>query len=226
MPALFRIPLIAGLSAIVGLSTSASVARADADEASIHAELTYGKATVGDAAIGDAILTIPMIGVGLRLTYSTSDWYAYEARIGYGQLLRVAEYHTGGDTDTDLRRRNWYWYRSDVGIRARLGATWIPTLSAAVGTQLRGAAVGIVQDGWASLHDDEFVLEVVASLGAGLDYRLNKTWVIGMGAGSEHGLALDGSTYQAVTVMAHVSAHWYARLDYPKHPSMQIRRRR
>ena len=219
MPPLFRTLLFAALF------TSASGARADADEASLHGELVYGKATVGDAIIDDDALTIPMVGVGLRLTYATSDWFAYEARIGYGQHLRVAEYPTGGDTGTDVRQRNWYWYRTSFGLRARLGPKWIPTLSANLGAQIRGAAVGIIQDGWASLNEDNIVVEIIATAGAGFDYRFNSRWSMGVTASSEFGIAIDGSSFEATALMVHVDGYWYVGQPSYNDSSRQVHRR-
>jgi hypothetical protein len=204
-------------------------ARADRGEASVHAQVQYGRATVGEPDAPDDTDTAPFAGVGARATYSISNWYAFEASLGYG-ALRDWTAHTV-DTEQGAVMRNWYqtWMQADLGVTARLGVRIIPTLHAALGVQ-RGTWQGGLQledpssdcrgppeeevrnleptDPCAHERPARATLELVGTLGAGLDYRLGDHWIAGLSLTAQRA-ALAEAPFHTIAVTFHISYYFY-----------------
>lgn len=198
------------LCAAVAITTGEQTARADADETSLHAEIQLGRATFGDPALDEATDTAGFMGVGARATYATNDWYAYEAHLNWGQLVRSAEF-TQEDGGALFRRLGWL--RLDTGITARLGAQYIPTLHAALGVQSRfGGAATVSYPNWTLRDDDYVTLDLVSTLGAGFDWRRagdGDHWVFGGLVMWQRALLTTGTSYEAASVMFHVAYYFY-----------------
>lgn len=199
------------------------VAHADKDEASLHAHMQFGRATIGEIDAPDETDSAPFAGVGARATYAISNWYAFEASLGHGQLLRQTIYTV--DTESGQVDRSWHtaWTQADLGITARLGVRFIPTLHAALGVQRRtwqgggeswDASPGCVPKNpdvpemcSAALRDQK-TLELVGTLGAGLDYRLGDHWVAGMAVTARRA-ALAEAPFHAIAAAFHISYYFY-----------------
>lgn len=198
-------------------------ARADRGEASVHAQVHYGRATVGEPDAPDDTDTAPFVGTGVQATYAISNWYAFEASLGYGRLGGQTV-HTV-DTEAGEVQRSWHqtWFQADLGITARFGVRLIPTLHAAIGVQRRTWQGGRQNHGfsphcrlkpgkdeepcWQDLTD-EVALELVGTLGAGLDYRLGDHWIAGLNAAAQRVLLPDAA-FRAIAVMFHFSYYFY-----------------
>ena len=198
-------------------------AHADRDEASLHAHVQFGRATVGEIDAPAATDSAPFVGVGARATYAISNWYAFEASLGYGQL-RDWTLHTV-DTEQGAVMRNWYqtWMQANLGITGRFGVRIVPTLHAALGVQHRVWQRGR-QNEEPSRHCmprnplmpetcdynpvDRAKLELVGTLGAGLDYRFGDRWLAGMAVTTQRA-ALVEAGFSAVAVTFHFSYYFY-----------------
>jgi hypothetical protein len=203
-------------------------ARADRGEVSLHAQVQYGRATVGEPDAPDDADTAPFTGVGARATYAISNWYAFEASLGYGQL-RDWTVHTV-DTAQGAVMRSWYqtWMQAHLGITARLGVRLIPTLHAALGAQRRvwlgGRQLDDVSPVCAPPPDEALTreheepcsearptsatLELVGTLGAGLDYRLGDRWITGLSVTAQRA-ALAEAPFHTIAVTFHISYYFY-----------------
>ncbi len=198
-------------------------ARADRGEASLHAQVHYGRAIVGEPDAPGDTDDAPFAGAGARITYAISNWYAFEASLGYGRLGRQAV-HTIDVAAGDVQR-SWHqaWVQAELGITARFGVRVIPTLHAALGVQRRtwqgGRRVEDTVRGCNPLdrpmlkpcaHElhDRATLELVGTLGGGLDYRLGDHWIVGMSVTAEHA-ALTEAPFHTVAATFHFSYYFY-----------------
>lgn len=201
------------LGMVAGLLLIGLPAHADEDEVSIHIQSCYGMAMVGDELAGDLAARVDFMGVGIRASYATSNWYAYEARLSYA-LSRAAYYDI--DDGTTLFRTP-EWVRFDAGISARLGALLVPTVQATIGVQQRSAGSGRwieygpgyeSGEGWVSPARQDRRVEIVGTLGVGLDYRITGHWLAGVGITVQQSLPI-GPRYQAVSGLFHLAYYWY-----------------
>lgn len=198
-------------------------AHADKDEASLHAHVQFGKATMGEIDAPSVTDSAPFVGVGARATYAISNWYAFEASLGYGHLQRQTV-HTI-DTKVGEVERSWHtvWTQADLGITARLGVRFIPTLHAALGVQLRtwqggretrGTSLGCrpknpdIPVMCSENLPDQAMLEIVGTLGAGLDYRLGDHWVAGVAVTGQRA-ALAEAPFHTIAATFHFSYYFY-----------------
>jgi hypothetical protein len=112
------------------------MAHADKDEASLHAHVQFGRATMGDLYAPDRTDAAPFLGVGARATYAISNWYAFEGSLWLAELVEPARHSI--ETRTG-KERHWdtTWVQANLGVTARLGVRFIPTLHAALGVQGR-----------------------------------------------------------------------------------------
>lgn len=200
------------------------VACADRGEASIHAQVQYGRATVGEPDAPDDTDAAPFAGAGVRATYAVSNWYALEASLGYGRLGGKTV-HTV-DTEAGDVQRSWHqtWLYADLGITARFGVRIIPTLHAAIGMQRRTWREGrqVMGPSWdcppeppefpaescSHRRPDHEALELVGTLGAGLDYRLGDHWIAGLAATAQHAAQTE-APFHTIAVTFHFSYYFY-----------------
>ncbi len=196
---------------LLGALLAPGVARGDADEASIELHCLGGAARLGDP-LADATETAPLYGGGFRFTYATSDYFAYDAALDLGTSgsARYPDVEQGGDAG-DLERGTRVG-RLALGVTARLGVRFVPTLQLAVGGQLRQFPTGYLVD-----SDGQAVASVATSSrvdlvvrgGAGFDYRVDRHWVAGITASLTH--AVWGPAWDAVEGGLHLSYYWYPR---------------
>lgn len=199
-------------------------AHADKDEASLHAHVQFGRATVGEIDAPDKTDSAPFAGVGAQATYAIRNWYAFEASLSYGQLRRQTV-HTV-DTEEGEVDRSWHmgWAQADLGITARLGVRFIPTLHAALGVQRRTWQGGRETED-ASMDcpsrrffpsksclralPDQAMLELVGTLSAGLDYRLGDHWIAGLSVTAQRA-ALADAPFHTIAARFHFSYYFYS----------------
>lgn len=191
------------------------VAHADKDEASLHAHVQFGRATMGIREAPGQTDSAPFVGMGARATYATSNWYAYEASLWLGEFTSPVQY----TVDTMAGAQIWHLrmaaVHADLGISVRLGVRFIPTLHAALGVQTRlgwkGRAVKPMFGDKPEvdvLNKTVMTFEIVAALGAGLDYRLGDHWIAGVGITARRAVAGE-SSFQAVAATFHLSYYFY-----------------
>lgn len=194
-------------------------AHADKDEASLHAHVQFGRARMGIREAPGQTDTAPFVGVGARATYATSNWYAYEASLWIGGLTSPACY----TIDAKAGEESWCWrtawVHGDLGVTARLGVRFIPTLHAALGMQTRFARQGRAIEP-ATRYDDPrdapmyavpghmAIMEVVGTLGAGLDYRLGDHWVAGLAMTAQR-TVIGETPFQSLAATFHISYYFY-----------------
>ena len=189
-----------------------AVAWADAEEASAHGHAIAGAARIGDPRANDTQST-PMLGAGARFSYATSDWFAYEAAVAVMQTGRVRFTDAMHEmSPADIQRATRLTQLS-VGVTARFGTRFVPTLGVAVGAQWRhslsgiaiGDTTGLALGTSAATHRFEALVQV----NAGFDYRWGRHLITGIRVAGEH--ALSSVTYTAAHAAAHVSYYWYPR---------------
>jgi hypothetical protein len=192
-------------------------AHADADEASLHAQVHFGLARVGDPVAGDETDTADFLGIGVRATYARSDWFAYELHATWNQLGRSALYDV---PDQPLMIRRLSWARLDAGVTGRFGVEYIPTLHAAVGVQGRFGGEALIDVGpWAALADDAYAtFDLVGSVGAGFDWRTpgeGDHWVLGGMVTVQRALLSTGPRFEAGAVLVHAAYYfsWFPGYD-------------
>jgi hypothetical protein len=193
------------------LLAAPAAAHADADEASLELRALAGAVRAGDP-LADGAATAPLGGGGLRFTYATSDGFAYEALLdlGTGGGARFAGVTVGGDQG-ELDRATRFG-RLALGVTARLGVRFIPTLSLAVGGQARQLAAGQLRDEQGesiTTVPGERRLDLVVRGGAGFDYRIDRHLVAGVSASVNH--ALWGPAWDALEAGAHLAYYFYPR---------------
>jgi hypothetical protein len=202
-----------------GLLGSAPV-WADADEASAHAGLLMGAAAPDTHSLGPGD-AVPAAGLSGRLTYATSDWYAFEVAMEFEHSIGMVRFdgpplitypgsdHERGEGDSFVRRMDWF--RTEAGISARLGVRWIPTFYAGLGVQVQRAyqATEFNQGRILPGPGREVALDVAGVAGVGLDYRLDEHWVVGAGVRARRSLSWSWRDSYAASVAMHVGYYWY-----------------
>lgn len=192
------------------------VAHADGDEASLHLQAQGGVAFVGDEAAPGAMASAATAGVGIRATYATHDWFAWEASAGFERFLEPLEYQLSAEEvpraqpGSDLRAgRASAVTRAGIGAAARLGLPWTFTVHASLGVQVRTGKGWIEEDGIVRSLGWSTEYEGVVTMMAGLDHRFDRTWVIGVGLLGRQAIRFDTEQYRAIGGMIHVSGYWY-----------------
>ncbi|HWN66749.1 MAG TPA: hypothetical protein VNM90_03865, partial [Haliangium sp.] len=135
------------------------------------------------------------------------------------------------DTAQGTVMRNWYqtWMQADLGVTARLGVRLIPTLHAALGTQRRTWQGGLQlenpspdcrgpreeeapnpepADPCAHEQPAQATLELLGTLGVGLDYRLGDHWITGLNVTAQRALLAEAS-FHTIAVTFHISYYFY-----------------
>ncbi|GAB4557780.1 MAG: hypothetical protein Tsb0020_02210 [Haliangiales bacterium] len=125
---------------------------------------------------------VPLGGAGVRLTYATSDLFAYEVSTAFAKTM-VAEYPNANWRGTRGHiQRITHAGRAGAGARLRLGTRIIPTIHGFAGVQLRYAEDGQIRTPsghYAPGPDSYWQWQLIIGLGFGLDYRINSDWFIG-----------------------------------------------
>lgn len=196
---------------VVGLALVAAVPSAAADryEASIALRPHGGTAWVSED--GAAAARVPGVGCAVRATYGVRDWLALEAELG-GVALGQARYEDvmvsidGAPAQPQTITRTTHTTRLAVGVNARLGVAWVPTVGIGVGAQptFRGDALiegaGLVPDERASAVE----IRPLVFARVGLDRRLSARWVVGVDVRAAH----DGSI-GTLDVGIALARYWY-----------------
>jgi hypothetical protein len=197
-------------------------AHADRGEASVHTQVQSGQATLGELESPGASDTAPFLGVGARATYAISNWYAFEASLGHGWLTRTAHYSLEPRTGLE-RHWNMSWTQVNLGIIARLGVRFIPTLHVSLGVQHRAwqgrererksldcppkeeedLPMPCITD-----LDRQSTMELVGTLGTGVDYRLGEHWITGLAVSAQRTMVAE-SPFQTIVATFHISYYFY-----------------
>ncbi len=208
---------------IVALLTAAApgVARADAEEASLHAHAIFGVARLadGDSTSGEPA-TAPLAGLAVRGSYATRDWFQYDASValaatgaatfGEGTFAPPGAPPVTGEYETTAQLA-----RVDAGVTLRLGVRFIPTVRLALGAEGRRVSAPTVMLGAGVERDDvraaSLGVDLLGSFGVGLDVRLDRRNVIGVAVGGSYAVPLGGDAFQTVEGYVHWSRYWYPR---------------
>jgi hypothetical protein len=199
----------------------APLAHADDREASL--ELQVGPAAIHvNPAEADASDTMGGGWLGFRGTYGLTDTFAAELHLG--ALM------AGGTTFYDLRdpgselaadlRWNTVSARSLVGLTARLGVRYIPTVSILAGYQhtfvTEGTYIGRETSEVVGSVGRNNMGAFVVGAGVGFDYRLGARWVVGASLQVVHGFTPDGEAFDSIELPIRIA--WYS------YPEMWLRR--
>jgi len=191
-----------------------ALALADEYEASVHLE--GGPAAMRLEGPLDDGVTAGVVGarVGARATYGLTHTWAAEATLG-ALIGKGAEFEDQelpsegrGTAIKDPRA-----VRFTAGVTARLGVRFIPTLTAHIGIQQTFLSGGysLAGGGAVAALSDRSSTDLLAVVGAGLDYRVNARWIAGVSAQLVHAVSLSGNSYDAFEVPIHLSYYWYPR---------------
>ena len=213
--------LPASLSLILGRS-----AHADQSEVSLHAHVHSGQATLGELETTEAVDTAPFLGAGARATYAINDWYAFEASLGYSRLTKTVQYSLEPRIGKE-RHWNMDWTQANLGITGRFGARLIPTLHATLGAQRRvWQGQELERDSpncrperneipplpCIRATDRQTTMDLVGTLGAGLDYRLGDNWITGLAVSAQRAVVTE-ARFQTIVATFHISYYFYPEGD-------------
>jgi hypothetical protein len=191
-------------------------ARADKGEASLHGHVQFGTAKLGGIreAPGQTDRA-PFLGIGARATYAPSNWYSYEAALWLGRLGSPVSYTIDTRSGPEIWDWRMAWARADFGVTARLGVRLIPTVYAALGVQKRLAWQGqagehtkVMEPYMGRLREQWLAVELVGTLGAGLDYRLDDHWMVGLAVTTQRSV-LPEATFQGIAATFRLSYYFY-----------------
>jgi hypothetical protein len=192
-------------------------AHADEGEVSLHGLVQLGKARLGIREAPGQTDTGSFVGAGARVTYATRHWYAYEASVLLAQLDHRMRYTVDALGYEETWRWRMSWVRADLGVTGRFGARLIPTLQLALGVQTRVAWQGRSEPG-IGIHaepdqkgrdlSDRMALQLIGTVGAGLDYRLGDQWIAGLAVTGQHALLAE-APFQSIAATFHISYYFY-----------------
>ena len=207
-PARLRVALL--------LAASAGTAHADADEASLGVHVIGGAARLGEDGAGSAS-TVPLVGIGGRLTYAFHNAYAWEAAVAFatGTNASYANFPDPAGGPAGALARTTRLARLELGATARFGVRYIPTLHAGLGTALRFRGGGDFTTFGQTEEDalaSEVVLDLVGVGGLGFDVRINRRWIAGTSIELRHAIPIGGPSFDSVEGFLHLSYYWYPRI--------------
>ncbi|MCE9575778.1 MAG: hypothetical protein K8W52_21690 [Deltaproteobacteria bacterium] len=199
-------------AALALTAAAAGPAHADADEASLHAEVIGGAARIEDE-LAAKTATSPLVGVGGRFSFARSNLVQWEGRAAvatasatYPGLMIIV----GGVPRTgDLTRRTTI-ARLEVGATLRFGVRFVPTLHLGVGAQARLRGTGTL-DGVAVADGDGTGVDLIGAGAVGFDYRFGPRTIAGVSVGATIAVPLGGPAYQAMEGGLHFAHYWYPR---------------
>jgi len=104
-----------------------------------------------------------------------------------------------------------------AGATLRLGISWVPFLRLGLGVGGRALTSATLQDREHARELDvtpdgmnaSFAIDVVASLGIGLEHRLDRRWTVGLGADATHAIGLGTPPLDVVSAGVSLSYTWY-----------------
>jgi hypothetical protein len=202
------------LVALAALALLPSFASADESEASFMLE--GGPAFLRVQELHDVGSPTTILGAGgaMALTYGLSDLVSLDLSVG-GAMAKNAEYRdvmidetTRGNVIQDALS-----LRAMTGITLRFGARWIPTLGVHVGYQRHMLSNAVL---W---RDPDVLLDgnlpnrsendLLAAGSVGLEYRLDRHWLVGLSAQLTYGYGLGGNTLVALELPFRVTYSFY-----------------
>ena len=201
--------------AVLQVLQSASAA-ADADETSVHGQVLAGLVRTEDHG---ATGTGPMGGASGRVTVARSDRWAFELTIaGFQARLRHAgagQVIHGVPLDGVLERTQLAG-RLELGVQARFGVRWIPTIHIGAGLQVRHlGATTLRTNGGMSLASipADTAFDLTATVGVGLDRRLGRSFVLGLNVAAVYAQPLGGEVHAMAGAEAtlHLACYFYPR---------------
>lgn len=200
------------------MSLVASAARADEFEASLSVGAEGGLAVLGEDGT-DNNATVPAAGLAVGFTYGLSNLLALDAQLAGGTYGRatfedVTVVVGGTPQPSGTLARTTRFGRAMAGATLRFGVRLIPTLGAAlgVGARLRGESSFSNASTMNVRPEDDssgFALDVLATVRAGLDYRISAHWIVGVDVAATHAIALDGPPIDTVTGGLHLAYYFY-----------------
>jgi hypothetical protein len=118
----------------------------------------------------------------------------------------------GGDLGVGTSHFDLRALRVTGGMTARFGARWIPTATVAAGYQHRLLTGGMLIDDERVLVDylpTESSSDLLVMAGVGLEYRIDRHFIVGLSAQLVHAFALGGKAFDGVEIPLRVSYSWY-----------------
>lgn len=210
-----RVLVVAGVLA-------AGVAHADRREASLHVQPVGGLLSLGEAnASGPG--SGGFGGLAVRASYATANAFQYDAQatVAYGSAsFDQGEFHLGGSATPTLAPFTMATQavRLDAGVTLRLGVRWIPTLRVAAGVQgVRRASPAVTFAGVTYRGPDDtgqaasLGIGPVATATAGLDYRVDRRWIVGAAVGAVAAVPGLGDGWRSLDLTVHAARYWYPR---------------
>jgi hypothetical protein len=191
-----------------------ALAYADAEEATLNVEGGVAVFRGETPVFSSDTTTRPGGAGGVRLTYGLTDLLA--AEVGVGTAIGAAFEYRDQDGGEMLGRGTSHYdlraVRATAGVTARFGARWIPTANLALGYQHRSLTGGAFIDENRVLIDEipgDSSSDLLVCAGVGLEYRIDRRFLVGVSAQLVHAFALGGPAFDAVEVPVRVSYAWY-----------------
>ena len=181
---------------------------ADADEHAATAHVGIGTMRVSDVSTTDDIAYAPTVDVDVRYSYGLTHIVSHEFSLGIGQTLRPATWQR---EQTQLPR-HLSSLRVESGVRARFLYPYMPSIYIGIGTGALTywhATEQWIDQGPHMTHSRTMrwqPLHLAARVG--IDYRLDKRWLTGVGVIARHTILSSEPTGYAALEAA-VAYHWY-----------------
>lgn len=208
---------LAAVVALVGVVPSADV-RADEYEASVDIAAEGGLAILADDGSEDTA-RVAAAGLSFEVTYGLSNLLAIGAQVAGGTYGRAtvddAIVTVGGSAQgPGTLARTTRYGRVQIGATLRFGARWIPTVGfdLGLGARLRGHASfsdPTVMDVQPDDDGQGLALDALATVRAGLDYRIDAHWIVGVDVAATHAVAVQAPAADVVTARIGVAYYWY-----------------
>lgn len=200
--------------------TGSVSARADRYEATITMRPTGVLARVDDTGV-DTQASVPGGGAAAGLSWGVRNWLDVGLEVG-AVALREARYDSAtlpvaSNDQTGELFRTTRAARAQVGATLRFGVGWVPSLYVGVGAGARqrtDARLRVqVGQGTADLIPDggeaEWTVDLVATVRAGLDHRINRRWSLGLVAGVTQCIGAGTPDIQMLEGALVLGYRWY-----------------
>jgi hypothetical protein len=201
------------LPAAALLLALAAPTRAWADESELALSLEGGIGFMNVEDIENASATATGVGgTGMvQGSYGLTDLFALDLGVG-GGFVYTAEFH---DQTTALGEGNKLHHvralRVLTGVSARFGARLIPTAGLHVGYQHRWLTDGALfndQSHRLGSFPDQSANDLLAAASVGLDYRINRHWLVGFAVQATYAVGTENS-FASLEIPVRVTYAWY-----------------
>jgi hypothetical protein len=203
-----------GYALTLVLLLSPTLARADAEEASLRLQVGPAIILAETPVYTSATTTRPGLAGSLALGYGLSDRWMVEVLAGTS-IAQALEYpgQMTSEHGPGTIHHDHLAIHAGTAVTARFGARWVPMVRGALGYQYRLASGGaVIEDGTRNFigpFEDQVSHDILVGAGVGLGLRLHRHWLVTVGVEATHAFALGGSGFDSFTVPVTLEYLWY-----------------